>query len=254
VNETSPLIQLCSIYKQFGQQVVLNDLDLDIYPGEILAVVGRSGTGKSVLLKHICGLLRPDRGQVIIDGEDMLQARGRRLAQLRDRFGVLFQGGALFDSMTVAANVAFPLREKTKMSTAEINQVVQTMLHDVGLANVDDKYPAEVSGGMRKRVALARALGPRPDIMLFDEPTTGLDPILVRAIHQLIYDTHAQFGYTAVVVSHEIPRIFEVATRVAMLHDGTIIEIAEPETFRQSSNPVVRQLISGHLEGPLHVM
>jgi phospholipid/cholesterol/gamma-HCH transport system ATP-binding protein len=138
--------------------------------------------------------------------------------------------------------------------TAEINQVVQTMLHDVGLANVDDKYPAELSGGMRKRVALARALGPRPDIMLFDEPTTGLDPILVRAIHQLIYDTHAQFGYTAVVVSHEIPRIFEVATRVAMLHDGTIIEIAEPETFRQSSNPVVRQLISGHLEGPLHVM
>jgi phospholipid/cholesterol/gamma-HCH transport system ATP-binding protein len=254
VNETSPLIQLRSIYKRFGQQVVLNDLDLDIYPGEILAVVGRSGTGKSVLLKHICGLLRPDRGQVIIDGEDMLQARGRRLAQLRDRFGVLFQGGALFDSMTVADNVAFPLREKTKMSTAEINHVVQTMLHDVGLANVDDKYPAELSGGMRKRVALARALGPRPDIMLFDEPTTGLDPILVRAIHQLIYDTHTQFGYTAVVVSHEIPRIFEVATRVAMLHGGAIIEIAEPDAFRQSSNPVVRQLISGHLEGPLHVM
>jgi phospholipid/cholesterol/gamma-HCH transport system ATP-binding protein len=248
------LIQLRSIYKRFGQQVVLNNLDLDIYPGEILAVVGRSGTGKSVLLKHICGLLRPDRGQVIIGGEDMLQARGRLLAQLRDRFGVLFQGGALFDSMTVAANVAFPLREKTKKSTAEINQVVQDMLRDVGLADVDNKYPAELSGGMRKRVALARALGPRPDIMLFDEPTTGLDPILVRAIHQLIYDTHAQFGYTAMVVSHEIPRIFEVATRVAMLHDGTIIEIAEPETFRQSSNPAVRQLISGHLEGPLHVM
>jgi phospholipid/cholesterol/gamma-HCH transport system ATP-binding protein len=128
------------------------------------------------------------------------------------------------------------------------------MLRDVGLADVDNKYPAELSGGMRKGVALARALGPRPDIMLFDEPTTGLDPILVRAIHQLIYDTHAQFGYTAVVVSHEIPRIFEVATRVAMLHDGTIIETAEPETFRQSSNPAVRQLISGHLEGPLHVM
>lgn len=254
MNSTSPLIQLRSLYKRFGRQVVLNNLNLDIYPGEILAVVGRSGTGKSVLLKHICGLLRPERGQVVIDGEDMLLARGRRLAQLRDRFGVLFQGGALFDSMTVAANIAFPLREKTKMTAAEINQAVKNMLHDVGLADVEDKYPAELSGGMRKRVALARALAPRPDIMLFDEPTTGLDPILVRAIHQLIYDTHAQFGYTAVVVSHEIPRIFDVATRVAMLHDGAIIEAAESEAFKQSRNPVVQQLISGHLEGPLRVM
>ncbi|WP_034420999.1 ABC transporter ATP-binding protein [Candidatus Entotheonella palauensis] len=248
------MIQLRSLYKQFGQQTVLQDLDLDIYPGEILAVVGRSGTGKSVLLKHICGLLRPDRGQVIIGGEDMHLARGRRLAQLRERFGMLFQGGALFDSITVADNVAFPLREKTKMPPAEIDKVVKNMLLDVGLDGVDDKYPAELSGGMRKRVALARALARRPDIILFDEPTTGLDPILVRAIHQLIYDTHAQFGYTAVVVSHEIPRIFDVASRVAMLHNGAIIEVAEPERFRQSSNPVVRQLISGHLEGPLHVM
>jgi len=217
-------------------------------------VVGRSGTGKSVLLKHICGLLRPDRGQVIIDGEDMQQARGRQRARMQCRFGMLFQGGALFDSMTVADNVAFPLRETTKMSAADMRQVVQDMLHGVGLTDVDDKYPAELSGGMRKRVALARALCSRPDIMLFDEPTTGLDPILVRAIHQLIYDTHAQFGYTAVVVSHEIPRIFDVASRVAMLHEGVIIESAEPEAFRQSDNPAVRQLISGHLEGPLRVM
>ncbi len=254
MNATSPLIQLRSLYKQFGQQVVLKDLDLDIYPGEILVVVGRSGTGKSVLLKHICGLLRPDHGQVIVGGEDMHLARGRRLGMLRDRFGMLFQGGALFDSMTVADNVAFPLREKTNMPAVEIDQVVKSMLHDVGLDGVDDKYPAELSGGMRKRVALARALARHPDIILFDEPTTGLDPILVRSIHQLIYDTHAQFGYTAVVVSHEIPRIFDLASRVVMLHDGAIIEAAEPEMFRQSSNPVVRQLISGHLEGPLHVM
>lgn len=254
MNATSPLIQLCSLYKRFGQQVILDNLNLDIYPGEILAIVGRSGTGKSVLLKHICGLLRPDRGQVRVDGEDMHLARGRRQIQIRDRFGMLFQGGALFDSMTVGDNVAFPLREKTKMSTAEIHQVVKTMLHDVGLDDVEDKYPAELSGGMRKRVALARALGRRPDIILFDEPTTGLDPILVRAIHQLIYDTHAQFGYTAVIVSHEIPRIFDVASRVAMLHDGAIIEAAAPTIFSQSNNPVVRQLISGHFEGPLHVM
>ncbi len=243
-----------SITKRFGQQTVLNALNLDIYPGEILAVVGRSGTGKSVLLKHLCGLLRPDSGQLLVSGDNLHQARGRRLAKLRDRFGMLFQSGALFDSMTVADNVAFPLREKTKMPAAEIDKVVANMLHDVGLEGVDDKYPAELSGGMRKRVALARALARRPDIILFDEPTTGLDPILVRSIHQLIYDTHAQFGYTAVVVSHEIPRIFDVATRVAMLHDGAIIEAAEPEAFKRSSNPVLQQLISGHLEGPLHIM
>ncbi len=245
---------MCSISKHFGQQSVLNGLNLDIYPGEILAVVGRSGTGKSVLLKHICGLLRPDSGQVFIDGENLNQARGRRLAQLRDRFGMLFQGGALFDSMTVADNIAFPLREKTKMPAAEIDKAVKNMLHDVGLEGVNDKYPAELSGGMRKRVALARALGRHPDIILYDEPTTGLDPILVRSIHQLIYETHVQFGYTAVIVSHEIPRIFDVASRVAMLHDGAIIEAAEPEAFKQSENPVVQQLISGHLEGPLHIM
>ena len=254
MNATTPLIQMRSVSKRFGQQTVFKALNLDIYPGEILAVVGRSGMGKSVLLKHLCGLLRPDSGQVLIDDEDLNLARGSRLAQLRDRFDMLFQGGALFDSMTVADNVAFPLREKTKMPATEIAKMVADMLHDVGLEGVDDKYPAELSGGMRKRVALARALGRRPDIILFDEPTTGLDPILVRSIHQLIYETHAQFGYTAVVVSHEIPRIFDVATRVAMLHDGAIIEAAEPTAFKQSNNPVVRQLMSGHLEGPLHIM
>ncbi len=250
----SPLIQMRSILKRFGQQTVLRDLNLDVYPGEILAIVGRSGTGKSVLLKHLCGLLRPDSGEVLLGGEDLHLARGRNLARLRDRFDMLFQGGALFDSMTVADNVAFPLREKTKRPAAEIDKIVKDMLHDVGLEGVDDKFPAELSGGMRKRVALARALGRHPDIILFDEPTTGLDPILVRSIHQLIYETHAQFGYTAVVVSHEIPRIFDVASRVAMLHDGAMIEAAEPEAFKQSNNPVVQQLIRGHLEGPLHIV
>lgn len=254
MNTMSPLIQMRSILKRFGQQTVLRDLNLDVYPGEILAIVGRSGTGKSVLLKHLCGLLRPDSGEVLLGGEDLHLARGRNLARLRDRFDMLFQGGALFDSMTVADNVAFPLREKTKRPAAEIDKIVKDMLHDVGLEGVDDKFPAELSGGMRKRVALARALGRHPDIILFDEPTTGLDPILVRSIHQLIYETHAQFGYTAVVVSHEIPRIFDVASRVAMLHDGAMIEAAEPEAFKQSNNPVVQQLIRGHLEGPLHIV
>jgi phospholipid/cholesterol/gamma-HCH transport system ATP-binding protein len=164
---------------------------------------------------------------------------------------MLFQGGALFDSLSVKENIAFPLRERTKMSEAEIRAAVTDSLKEVGLDGIEDKFTAELSGGMRKRVALARALVQRPEIMLFDEPTTGLDPILVQAIHQLICDTQKQFGYTAVIVSHEIPRIFDIATRVAMLHNGVIIEIGPPDQFQQSSNPVIQQFISGHLEGPL---
>jgi phospholipid/cholesterol/gamma-HCH transport system ATP-binding protein len=247
-------VRVNALYKRFGRQPVLNGLSLEIERGEILAVVGRSGTGKSVFLKHLIGLLRPDRGQILVDGEDMHRARGKRLALLRERFGMLFQGGALFDSLTVGENVAFPLQEKTRMSDPDIRKVATEMLQSVGLTNVEDKYPAELSGGMRKRVALARALVRHPEIMLFDEPTTGLDPVLVRATHQLIYDTHAQFGYTAVVVSHEIPQIFEIASRVAMLHNGVIIELATPEVFQRSTNPVIQQFITGQMEGPLQAM
>jgi phospholipid/cholesterol/gamma-HCH transport system ATP-binding protein len=254
VSAPTPIVQVHTLYKRFGLQVVLNGLSITIERGEILAIVGRSGTGKSVFLKHLIGLLRPDKGQVLVEGEDIHRARGRRLARLRERFGMLFQGGALFDSLTVGENVAFPLQEKTRKSGAEIREVVTEMLHSVGLKGVEDKYPAELSGGMRKRVALARALAHQPEIMLFDEPTTGLDPVLVRAIHQLIYDTQAQFGYTAVVVSHEIPQIFEIASRVAMLHNGVIVEIDAPDAFQRSNNPVVQQLITGQIEGPLQAM
>jgi phospholipid/cholesterol/gamma-HCH transport system ATP-binding protein len=251
VTSHSPIIQVQGLYKRFGQQEVLNGLSLEIRRGEILAVVGRSGTGKSVFLKHLIGLLHPDRGRVLIAGEDIHRARGRQLARIRERLDMLFQGGALFDSMTVEENVAFPLQEKTKLSAAEIRTAVTRCLKGVGLEGIEGKYPAELSGGMRKRVALARALIQRPEIMLFDEPTTGLDPILVRAIHQLIYDTQKQFGYTAVIVSHEIPQIFEIASRIAMLHNGVILEVASPEQFQHSTNPVIQQFITGHLEGPL---
>ena len=251
MNTHVPIIQAQHLLKRFGQQVVLNGLSLDIMRGEILAIVGRSGTGKSVLLKHLIGLMCPDSGRVLIAGEDIHRLRGRHLERMRERFGMLFQGGALFDSLTVEENIAFPLREKTKMSASEIREAVHHCLKGVGLEGVEDKYPAQLSGGMRKRVALARALVRQPEIILFDEPTTGLDPILVRAIHQLIYDTHMQFGYTAVIVSHEIPQIFEIASRVAMLHQGVIIEIGTPQAFQCSTNPVVRQFITGGLEGPL---
>lgn len=247
----APLIQIRGLHKRFGRQTVLRGLQLDIMPGEILAVVGRSGTGKSVFLKHLIGLVRPDSGQVLVAGEDIQRAGGRRLARIRQRFGMLFQGGALFDSLTVEDNVAFPLREKTRLSARQIQEAVCEMLKSVGLEGVEGKYPDQLSGGMRKRVALARALVLRPEIVLFDEPTTGLDPILVRSIHHLIADTQVRFNYTAVVVSHELPKIFEIATRVAMLHDGVILEVDTAAAFQRSHNPAVQQFIAGRLDGPL---
>jgi phospholipid/cholesterol/gamma-HCH transport system ATP-binding protein len=253
MTDAMPIIRVHNLRRQFGRQVVLNGLSLEISRGDVLAIIGRSGTGKSVLLKHIIGLLRPDSGQVLIAGEDIHRVRGQALARLRQRIDMLFQGGALFDSLTVEENIAFPLREKTNMSPAEIQVAVTESLKDVGLNGMEKKFPAELSGGMRKRVALARALVQKPEIMLFDEPTTGLDPILVRAMHQLIHDTQQQFGYTAVIVSHEIPQIFEIATRVAMLHNGVILETAPPEEFQRSTNPVIQQFIAGSLEGPLQL-
>ena len=246
-----PLIHAEGLCKRFGGQDVLRGVNLDVMPGEVLAVVGRSGAGKSVLLKNLIGLQKPDGGSVQVAGQDVHRARGRRLSRLRERFGMLFQGGALFDSLSVADNVAFPLREKTRQSPTEVAEAVAEMLKSVGLQGMDDKFPAELSGGMRKRAALARALAHRPEIMLFDEPTTGLDPIMVRAIHRLIADTQQRFQYTAVVVSHEVPGIFEIASRVAMLHDGALLEVAPTHVFQASANPVVQQFIAGRLEGPL---
>ena len=246
-----PIIQVRNLHKRFGRQVVLNGLNLDILRGEIMAVVGRSGSGKSVFLKHLIGLVRPDSGQVLVDGEDIHRGGSRTLARIRERFGMLFQGGALFDSLTVEDNIAFPLRERVRMSATQIRTVVAEMLKGVGLEGVERKFTDELSGGMRKRVALARALAMHPEIVLFDEPTTGLDPILVRAIHRLIADTQARFHYTAVIVSHELPEIFDIATRVAMLHNGVILEIDTAINFQHSSNPAIQQFIAGRLEGPL---
>jgi phospholipid/cholesterol/gamma-HCH transport system ATP-binding protein len=245
------MIQVVDVHRSFGRQQVLKGVNLRVAQGEIVAVIGRSGSGKSVMLRLLIGLLRPNRGQVIIEDTDITRLSGRRLDRIREHFGMLFQGGALFDSMTVFENVAFPLREKTKLSEAEITEQVQKMLESVGLGEMGYKFPAELSGGMKKRTALARALVTSPSIILFDEPTTGLDPILVHAIHQLIKDTHSAFGYTAVIVSHEIPEVFDIATRVAVLHEGKIIEDGTPEVILQSPNPVIQQFIAGSLEGPL---
>ena len=241
------------VHKSFGSQNVLVGLDLDIPDGRITAVIGPSGEGKSVLLKHLIGLLQPDSGDVTVDGESITGISRSRLNRIREKFGMLFQNVALFDSMTVFENVAFPLEEKTACSKDEIRSRVMAALEAVGLKNIDRKYPDELSGGMKKRVGLARAVVLNPKIILFDEPTTGLDPIIKRAIHQLISDTHARFGFTAVIVSHEIPDIFDVAHHVAMLFRGKILQCGTPDEIINSDHPAVRQFISGSLDGPIQI-
>jgi phospholipid/cholesterol/gamma-HCH transport system ATP-binding protein len=245
------MIRVIDVHRSFGIQQVLRGVNLRVPKGEILVIIGRSGSGKTVLLRLLIGLVRPNRGQVLIEGTDITQLSGRRLDRVRERFGMLFQGGALFDSMTVFDNVAFPLREKTRLSQSVIAAQVQKMLENVGLAEMGYKFPAELSGGMKKRTALARALITNPSIILFDEPTTGLDPILVRAIHQLIQETHDTFGYTAVIVSHEIPEVFDIATQVAFIHEGRIIAEGTPEMILKSPDPFIQQFISGSLDGPI---
>jgi phospholipid/cholesterol/gamma-HCH transport system ATP-binding protein len=239
------MIKVSRLRKAFNGQPVLNGVDLDVPDGSITIIIGRSGGGKSVFLKHLIGLMRPDSGRIEVNGVDLGQLRGRALDEIRKRYGVVFQSGALFDSMTCFDNVAFPLREKTRAGNAELATRVEAALAQVGLAGVGGKYPAEVSGGMRKRVAIARALVTEPEIVFFDEPTTGLDPVLVNAIHHLILDLHRRHRFTAVMVSHEIPEIFEIADRVAMLHDGRIVEVGPPAAIQGSETRVVRQFIRG---------
>ena len=248
------MIELIDITKKFGSQVVLNRLNLEVPAGSITAIIGPSGEGKSILLKHMIGLVKPDSGQVIVDGDNLVGMGGSALNRVREKFGMLFQNAALFDSMTVFENVAFPLEEKSRLTPAEIAGKVSEALDQVGLSGAGKKYPDELSGGMKKRVALARAVLLNPKIILFDEPTTGLDPIICRATHQLIRDTHARLGYTAVVVSHEIPDIFDIATRVAMLYRGEILEVGTPEEIQQSTHPAVRQFVTGSLEGPIQLI
>jgi phospholipid/cholesterol/gamma-HCH transport system ATP-binding protein len=242
------MIKVEGLTKTFGTQPVLRGVDLEVPDGSITVIIGRSGGGKSVFLRHLLGLVRPDAGRVMVDDIDITQLRPRALDRIRERYGVVFQGGALFDSMTCAENVAFPLREKTRLPRAEVAERVATALQRVGLADVGDKNPAEVSGGMRKRVAIARALVTEPAIVFFDEPTTGLDPILVNTIHGLIRELHRRLKFTAVMVSHEIPEIFQIADSVAMLHEGRIVEVGPPEAIQASLNPIIQQFIRGEPE------
>jgi phospholipid/cholesterol/gamma-HCH transport system ATP-binding protein len=248
------MIRVVDLHKKFGRQEVLKGIHLELATGKVTTIVGTSGCGKTVLLKHLNALLLPDRGSVLIDGTDITKLDKEELYEMRGRFGVLFQGAALLDSMTVLDNVAFPLREKTEMSEGEIRKKVEERLEQVGLEGMGYKYPAELSGGMRKRAGLARALIMDPEIVLFDEPTTGLDPVLATGIHQLIARTQKNFGFTAVVVSHSIPQVFEISDYVAILANGIIEEFKSTKEFQVSQNPVVQQFIRGETEGPIQAL
>jgi phospholipid/cholesterol/gamma-HCH transport system ATP-binding protein len=248
------MIQVIELYKSFGPQQVLKGVNLELQTGKITTIIGGSGSGKTVLLKHLNALLLPDKGSVLVDGTDITKASENALNNVRQKFGVLFQGAALLDSMTIYDNVAFPLREKTRLSESEIQKRVDEQLAQVGLTGMGYKYPAEVSGGMKKRAGLARALVVRPEIVLFDEPTTGLDPLLGKSIHELIRRMHQTVGFTGVIVSHDIPEVFKISDRVAMLANGVIAEAEPTELFVQSRNPIVHQFLEGEMEGPLAVL
>ncbi|THJ22776.1 MAG: ATP-binding cassette domain-containing protein [Nitrospira sp. CG24E] len=238
------MIRLVGVEKKLGGQPVLQGVDLSIPVGKLTTIIGRSGEGKSVLLKRMIGLLQPDRGEVWVGDVEISRLSGTRLNDVRKRFAMLFQGAALFDSLSVFENVAFPLREKLRMKGPGVTKRVEEKLAEVGLAGMGHKFPAELSGGMRKRAGLARALVMEPEIILFDEPTTGLDPLMAKSIHDLIVTMQQRFGFTAIMVSHEIPEIFGISDWVAMLRKGKIALMATATEFQRTTDPEIREFIS----------
>lgn len=238
-----PAIRVIGLEKKFGSKEVLRGIDLEVSAGESLVILGGSGSGKSVLIKHLIGLLSPDRGRVEVDGVDLSTLDRKSMTHFRRRFGMAFQEGALFDSMTVGENVAFPLSRAGMYSPHEIHQRVEECLTSVKLEGVAEKAPSELSGGMRRRVGFARAIALKPKILLFDEPNTGLDPILSATIDELILGLGAELGCTTITITHDLVSAYRIADRIAMLHQGKIHAVAEPETFRQLTDPAVREFI-----------
>jgi phospholipid/cholesterol/gamma-HCH transport system ATP-binding protein len=238
-----PMIRLIDVKKKFGSQDILKGVNLSIYEGKTTVIVGESGKGKSLILKHILGLVRPDKGKVLVEGKDINKIGRKELKDIRAKFGVLFQNAALFDSMTVFDNVALPLRERTRASEEEIRTIVNEKLDLMDIEDSNDKYPAQLSGGMRKRVGLARALVLNPKIVFFDEPTTGLDVAKSNEMYRVFFKTQSKLGYTALIVSHDVPKIFKLADYVALLYDGVIQDCLPPEDFQTSENPFIKEFV-----------
>lgn len=243
------IIDIKDVYKSFGPKEVHLGLTLSIKKGENITVLGGSGSGKSVLLKEITGLLKPESGDVIVEGENIVPMEETDLVSVRKKMGMLFQGAALFDSLTVEENVAYPLRENTKMPENEIRDMVARNLELVGLPGIEDKMPSDLSGGMKKRVGLARAMAMNPRILLYDEPTTGLDPPNISRINQLIRSMQAQFGITAVIITHDVKSAFEISDRIAFLHRGRIIFTGTVKEAEESDIEVLSDFIHGRLSG-----
>ncbi len=245
------MIRINDLHKSFGQNKVLQGINLHIQNGETLTIIGQSGSGKSVLLKHILGLIRPDRGSIIVDGVDICGSSEAELNNIRRKFGLLFQAAALFDSLTVAQNVSFGLERYRDLSPKELQKRVKETLAMVGLREIEQLMPHELSGGMKKRVGLARAIAYEPEIMLYDEPSTGIDPIRADAINELIIKMKQEFRITSVVITHDMISAYKVADRIAMLYNGKIVAVGTPEELRKSDNQIVQQFIHGQAEGPI---
>lgn len=240
-----PLIQFQHVTKTFGRQVVLENADLMIFKGEITTIIGKSGVGKTVLLKLIIGLIEPDSGEILYQGRSSSQMNRLEKREIKKKFSYMFQGTALFDSMTVFDNIALPLKEKNRLSESMIQRRVLDKMEQLELTEIGEKYPSQISGGMKKRVALARALVTEPEIVLFDEPTTGLDPIRKNAVHSMISEYQRKFSFTGIIVSHEIPDIFFISQRLAMLHEGRILFEGSPKEINRDPDPILKQFIRG---------
>lgn len=245
------MIEIINLYRSFGRLQVLRGVNLTVEKGESMTVIGGSGSGKSVLIKHIIGLLFPDKGKVVVDGQALNDLDESGLNEMRKKFGMLFQMAALFDSLTVWENVGFSLKRHTKLSDREIRKIATEKLALVGLKDVEDKMPSELSGGMKKRVGLARAIAMDAAIILYDEPTTGLDPIAADAINDLIVDLRKKLGVTSVAITHDMHSAYKISDRIAMLYKGEILEVGTPEEIKGTTNPIVRQFITGSAVGPI---
>jgi phospholipid/cholesterol/gamma-HCH transport system ATP-binding protein len=255
MDTNSPIkIRVVNLHKSFGENRVLRGVHLEVRQGESMVVIGGSGSGKTVLIKCIIGLMRPDEGEIYVDNVEMTQLDERRLNEVRKKFGMLFQGGALFDSLTVWENVGFGVRRQTRLSEEEIRKIASEKLRLLGLRNVEDLMPAELSGGMKKRVSLARAIAMEPEILLYDEPTTGIDPVMADAINDLIVQMKEKLRVTSIAITHDMKSAYKIGDRIAMLYQGQIIEIGIPQEIKNSPDPVVQQFIQGKSEGPIQMV
>lgn len=246
-----PIIRVNNLTKNFGARRILNGITLDIYEGETFVIMGGSGCGKSTFLRHLIGSIRPDVGDVEVLGHNLAKASSDQVDEVRKKFGMLFQSGALFDSMNVGDNVALPLREHTKLDESIIQIIVKMKLEMVGLRGFEKLMPSQLSGGMKKRVGLARAIVMDPKIVFYDEPTAGLDPVMTGVIDKLTMDLTKKLHITSVVVTHDMNSVFRIADRIVMLHQGDVLEIGTPDEIRRTKNPIVKQFVTGDAEGPI---